>query len=179
MKRIIAISTIVSGIICCFSLVLFPVSYYLDFVELDSSSGKLICPHSFPVAANSRCTIFKGGIWLFSDSLPYTGSLIGLHDSTGGFYFGGTGRVIRAVDWHWELGEFGFIQHSYSDKNGKVVRIHRGGDLPGFYYRHFEVLADTLRSRTMRISLLYPILFFAFLPVVWLIRFIRGPRKGK
>jgi hypothetical protein len=175
MKRFTSIFTIVSGVIFCFSLALFPVSYHLELTDIDAASGQLLSPHSVPVTTNVRCTPFEGSIWLFSNNIPYTGSIRYLGDDDWIAYDGGT--AVRKQNWRWQLGAYGLVQFRYTGDDGVCVGMDTSGDFPGIYYRHFDWLKDPWPWWTVRFSLLYPVLLFGCIPVMWTIGALRGRTK--
>ena len=171
MKRITNITTVASAVLCCLFFVLLPVSYHLTLTDFDSQSRRVVSHDSVAMTSHSRCGISNGGIWLFSLDVPYTGSVRHLGDERGVLYEGGHARRTR--DRSWIVGHFGFVQTSYTGEEDEFVGRDRGADLPGIYYRHFIWGKQTAPWWTLRVSLWYPIVLFAILPLFWMIR-----RKG-
>jgi hypothetical protein len=161
-KRIATIFTVTSAIICCLLLACLPVSYHLVLSDVDTDSRRVIAHDSIAITPHFRCGISGGGIWFFNLDYPYSGSTRHISDGQGGIFYRG-GRAREKHDWGCRAGGYGISQVSFIGEQGELVGKDRFGDLPGIYYRHFEWW-------TLRLSLWYPILLFAVLPALWVVR---------
>ena len=169
MKRSTTISAIASAIICCLLLILLPVSYDLSLSDFDPKSRRVTSRGSIAVMSHFRCGASDGGVWVYSLDCPYTGSIRHISDERGSiFYEGGHARQTR--DWGWSAGDYGMVQMSFIGEKGELVGKDRSGDLPGIYYRHFESWKEQRPWWTLRVALWYPIVLFAVLPTMWMIR---------
>jgi hypothetical protein len=157
---------------CCLVVVLLPVSYLTNMADLDHTNHKMISPQSIPIGSDARCVVYEGGIWFFSNDVPYMGSIRRMSAGDGGIHYPG-GFARKSRDWDWNLGKYGFLQDSYTGESDDVVELDRCGDLPGIYYRYFDCWDYPRPWLTLRVSLLYPFLFFIILPTIWSIRVIR------
>ena len=168
-KRIATISTAASAVICCLLLICLAVSNQLFLTDFDSITRRAISHDSIAITSHFRCGISGGGIWFFNLECPYSGSTRFIADEQGIWYEGGHAR--ETADWGWRAGGYGLSQVSFVGAQGEIVGKDRFGDFPGIYYRHFfEWRNQTGPCWTMRLSLWYPILLFAVLPALWVIR---------
>jgi hypothetical protein len=110
--------TIASAIGCGLMMLALVVSYRMDMRR----DGITFTEHF-------HSGIFDGGLWFYSDQLPYHGSIIQLGDQPP------------------------ILQKS-------------GFDCPGVYYRYFRFPTNTIWS--VMISLWYPVVALAILPVIWM-----------
>ena len=128
----------------------------------------MVAHDSIAITSHFRCGISDGGIWFFSLDVPYTGSVRHGGDEQGIYYEGGRARATR--DRSWVVGHFGFVQTSYAGDKGEFVGRDRSADLPGIYYRQFVWWKQEFPWWTLRVSLWHPIVLFAILPMLWVIR---------
>lgn len=171
MKRLFCHLTNASGFMFCLSMVLFAISYSLRLVEFNDESRQHHSPHSVAVYFNVRCATFRGSLWLFSNGIPYTGSILYLSDREGTILYG-NGRAIEEQQLRWQLGKYREIQFRFTAEDGSIVGVDTYGDLPRFRYRHFKGAMYPSPWWTVRCSLLYPIVLFGCLPGIRMIRII-------
>jgi hypothetical protein len=174
-NRVINILTIASGVLCCLVVVLLPISYLTNLADYDSATNKMISPHSIPIASGARGVVYEGGIWLFTNDVPYLGSSRRMSAGDDSIHYPG-GFASKSRDWIWDIGRYGILQDSYIGEKGELVELDRCGDLPGIYYRYFDCWDYPLPWLTVRVSLLYPLIIFLILPFIWSIRFLKRAR---
>jgi len=143
----------------CVLLILMPVSYHLNLSAFDTASGSLSAHDSIALSSRFHLGFFDGGVWFFSHDVPYMGSIM---------WIGGPGS--HEVSKGWYRGGYGFDQTSFIGKEGDAVDIKTGCDLPGVYFRHFQLHRYVGPTWTLMLSLWYPISLLAVLPALWMFR---------
>ena len=162
LKRVMGIFTVVSTVCCVVFLVLLPLSLFLELPDYGNDGN--IEPNGSISVGSLGCAVSGGGLWLFTEEIPYQGSIIALEGSWDGV------SVTERRDWGWDNNRYGIEQVSYIDQTGGTAGRARYGDFPGIYYRHFEWRSSKYPWWTLAMSLLYPIGLTATLPSWWLIR---------
>ena len=142
-------------------LIVLAISYHLDVTK-----------HGIAITPRFHFGVCEGGVWLFSDKWPYTGSTT---------YVGDSNRSPAHFVWRgWRLPgtDYGLGRSAIVNERGDVLQRKTGGDLPGVYYRHFWWYDLPQTLWTLEVSLWYPILAFAVLPAAGLLRRARADRLG-
>jgi len=108
-----------------------------------------------------------GRLVIFSDAHygPYRGSIIGIG-----------GENTHEVRWGWQAGHYDFGKITFTNPSGTVDRL-RLCDLPGVYFRHFDIHDQAHTLWTLMISLWYPLIAFTILPAIWIFRRWRSRHK--
>ena len=92
---------------------------------------------------------------------PYRGSLMGI---------GGENTQETRWGWHIENYEkYDFGQITFTNPNSTVDKL-RLCDLPGIYFRHFQIHNQVRPIWTLMVSLWYPLFLFSVLPIWWIFR---------
>lgn len=138
------------GLVAC--SILWPLSYCLP-PEPSSDSQASVNGVGFTAAL--------GRLWLYSDGMPYTGSIISLK----GTWDGVTATEER--DWRWVCVCYGGQQLSYFGPTGTRVGFSREVYLPGFSYRHFGWASSASGWWTVAIHPACLALLMAVLPTRW------------
>lgn len=76
------------------------------------------------------------------------------------------GENIHEDLWGWHTTDYDFARITYTNPNGTVDRL-RLCDLPGVYFRHFDIHGQAHTLWTLMISLWYPLIAFSLLPAIW------------
>jgi hypothetical protein len=125
-------------------------------------TGKLEPSDSVPVSLNYRLGFERGSLWLYTYEMPYHGGIVWLSST----------NDLPSVVHIWGSGQFGFGHAVYSNKTDKLSE--RFCDLPGVYFRRLWHFDDKPPYTTLELSLWYPILLSAILPLLWIFRLIRS-----
>jgi hypothetical protein len=157
MKKVSTIPTLVSGAVCCFLLVLLPVSYHLSLVGEDIQSRRLSPHDSGAITSRFHVGFMDGGLWFFSHDCPYMGSLTDI-----------VGPNTREIISSWDAAGYDFGEVRYVTNQGEVLEKKRFCTLPGVYFRHFLLHGEVASRWTLMVSLWYPILVMAVLPALWI-----------
>jgi hypothetical protein len=157
-KRTLTTLTLLSAVVLCFLLVMWPVSYFLN-LSRSLSTGKLAPSDSISITPQYHLGFERGSMWFYTYEMPYRGSIMWLG--------GGTNDPPPVVR-EWTLGDYGFSHVVRSNSSEKMSR--RACDLPGIYFRRFWGFDDKLPYTTLRMSLWLPILLSAILPLLWIFR---------
>lgn len=155
-------ATVFSAICCLASLLLLPLSHFLELPSFDSD-GEVDLNGAVSIGSLSIAAT-RGHLWLFTGELPYTGSIISLE--------GSWDRVAAKEqrDWGWVHGRNGIEQVSYIDQSGSSVGKARYGDFPGIYYRYFDWRSSKTPWWTLAINFYWLIAVTSLLPSWWLIK---------
>jgi len=78
--------------------------------------------------------------------------------------------------WHTADDDYDFGVITFTNPNSTIDRL-RLCDLPGIYFRHFNIHDQAHTLWTIMISLWYPLFLFSILPAVWIFRRWRLHRK--
>lgn len=154
------VATIASTVLFLNGLLLQVASY---LVQIPYSASIDEPPSAIPIGG-FRFFLCEGAIWIYNGDSPYQGSIICLEGSWGGK------AVQRHSDWEWEAGEYGICQDSFIQADGKSAGCARYGDLPGVYYRHFEMWNCKEPWTTLALTMWYPIALAAILPGFTILR---------
>ena len=108
-----------------------------------------------------------GRLVIFSDAEygPYRGSIMNIG-----------GENTREDFWGWHKADYDFGRSTFTNPNGTVDRL-RLCDLPGVYFRHFDIHGQAHTLWTLIISLWYPLIAFSILPAIWTCRRWRSRYK--
>ncbi len=174
-RKILRFLTACSAGILFLSIALFPLSLFTSFPEIEDDG--VIDHWSVPIGGRLRCIPLGGRLWVFTGDYPYQGSILTLSD--GNQVSWGGAWTTEITDWEWVSGSNGISQSSFIDKDGKNRGKARYGDFPGIYYRHFEWLNADEPWTTLSVSLFYPLVLSAILPVFWLYRKVRASMLPK
>jgi hypothetical protein len=157
-KRILTVYTVASAIGFCFFVFMWPVSYHLNLSK-HMVDAKITTSDCIALTKNFNLGFEKGSLWLYSDAMPYRGSMLTVGDETS------QPPIVHG----WNLGDYGFthIEHVKSS-----LQDERMFDLPGVYFRRF-LWRDSPPYTTLRVSLWYPIIFLIALPILWVFRHSR------
>jgi len=93
--------------------------------------------------------------------MPWFG---GIYSLTGG------SNTSKPVVRNWHLGDYDWGYEADYDGNNKLVGRENDCDLPGIYFRRFWDLGKDPAYATLMISLWYPALMSAVLPLLWTTR---------
>lgn len=101
-----------------------------------------------------------GRLVIYSDAKygPYRGSIKGIG-----------GENAQKERWGWHHGDYDFGKITFTNPNGTVDRL-RLGDLPGIYFRHFQIHGKARTLWTLMVSIWYPLILFSIFPGAWIIR---------
>ena len=157
MKRTLTTLTLLSGIVLCFLVVMWPVSYFMD-LSRNFGTGKLAPSDSIPVSPDYRMGFERGSLWLYTYAMPYRGGIV---------WMSSTNDPPPQVH-EWSLGGYGFGHSVHSNKTDKLSK--RYCDLPGVSFLSLWHFDDKPPYTTLELSLWYPILPLAVLPVLWFYR---------
>ena len=157
-KRTLTTLTVLSVVVLCFLVVMWPVSYSLD-LSRSLGSGKLAPSDSIPIGAHYHLGFERGSLWLYTYEMPYRGSIIGLASGTND-----SPSIVHA----WRFGDYGFLHRVDFHKSEKFSE--KACDLPGIYFRRFWRFDDKPPYTTLCLSLWCPILLSAILPTLWFYR---------
>lgn len=157
MKRTLATLTLLSAVVLCFLIVIWPVSYSLN-LSRSLSTDTLAPSDSISITSNYRLGFERGSMWLYTYEMPYRGSIIWISDTND------PPPVVHA----WKLGDYGIFHVVRSNTSEKMSE--RACDLPGIYFRRIWNFDDKPPYTTLRVSLWYPILLLAVLPLLWIFR---------
>lgn len=158
-KRLHTIATVTSGVLCCLLLILLPVSYHLDLSRFDTGSRTLLAHDSVAITSQFHLGVLDGGAWFFSHDVPYMGSIMNIGSPD-----------TREVHRGWGTDHYGFGQTTFIGKKGEVVDRKWGCDLPGVYFRYFQLHHEARSLWTLMLSLWYSIVMLAILPALWMFR---------
>jgi len=159
LNQTFAISAAVSAAGCIAVLIAAIVGYLVDarIRSLDDDRR-----HGAAIAPRFHIRFSGGGVWFYSEELPYRGEV--------NFIGGGRSRVVRDSLWH--LGRYGVRLQAYA-RDGQTWREDTSCDLPGIYYRRFDVTGAP-PDWTLRVSCLYPFTLLAIVPALWTRRRLRS-----
>ena len=149
-KRIRIVLNVVSAILCCLFLTIFPISYRRGWGSADTWDGKL---HS-KGGTSLKFEVHDGDIWFFNQGGPNLGITLGLeaeHSAVSG----------------WTCGDYGFGKNTLTDQQGKVIRTESGFTAPGLNLFDLWWPGTEIEWWTLTLSLWYPILLTAILPGLW------------
>ena len=149
--RLHKISTIVSAVLCGLLVALCAISYCLD----RSAQSVRVTP-SFHLGLS------HGGAYFFSHDQPWLDGIISLADT----------NAPKPVASSWHIGDYGFYHSSSVERHGSdsgllTVTIF---NLPGSRFREVSYFWESRPIWTFLVSLWYPILLLAILPVLWFYR---------
>jgi hypothetical protein len=156
-KRTLTTLTLISAVVLCFLVVMWPASYFLN-LSRSFGSGKLTPSDSIPVSPDYRLGFERGSLWLYTYAMPHRGGIV---------WMSGTNDPPSVVH-GWTFGILGFAHIVHSNKTGKLSE--RVCDFPGVYFRRFWGFDDKPPYTTLELSLWYPILLSAVLPLLWIFR---------
>lgn len=142
----------------CLLAIIWPVSYRLDLCR-GLGSGKP--SDSVPLISDYRVGFEDGGIWLYNYEIPWMGGTWGFANA-------------RNYSWH----HCGFAHFIDFDKEGKIVTSERECNLPGIYFRRFWTPGHNPAYTTLSLSLCYPVLLSAILPLLWIRRRFQAPKNS-
>jgi hypothetical protein len=101
-----------------------------------------------------------GRLVIFNDAKygPYRGSIMVIGGE-------GTHEVFSGL----RNSDYDFGRITFTNPNGTVDRL-RLCDLPGVYFRHFDIHGQARTLWTLMISFWYPLIAFSILPAIWIFR---------
>jgi hypothetical protein len=147
-------------------MIIWPVSYSLNLAR-GLGTGKLTPSDSIPLIFDYRLGAEDGAVWIYNQNMPYTGGIIGLAST----------NDPPPINKFWGLGSLGFRHEIDFDRHGKISMTINCCDLPGIYFRQFWVPDQGPAYTTLSVSLCYPFLLSAILPLYWIYRKIRLRRN--
>jgi hypothetical protein len=156
-KRALTSLTLLSAVVLCFFVVMWPLSYFLD-LSRSLGTGKLAPSDSVSITPHYHLGFERGGLWIYTYEMPYRGSIMWIR------FPDDPPSVVHA----WTFGDYGFSHSVDFHKSEKLSE--RACDLPGIYFRRFWRFDDSPTYTTLRMSLCYPILLLAVLPMMWILR---------
>jgi len=136
---------------------MWPVSYFLN-LSRSLGTSKLMPSDSIPIAPHYHMGFERGSMWVYTYEMPYRGSIVWLSQT----------NDPPSVGHAWRIGDYGFSHSIDFHKSEKLSA--RACDLPGIYFRRFWRFDDKPPYTTLCMSLWYPILLFAVLPTMWILR---------
>ena len=157
MKHLLTIATFLSAIGFCFLVIMWPVSYHLN-LSRSIGSSKLTPSDYIPITPHYHLGFEGGSMWLYTYEMPYRGGIISLSDTND------PPPIVRA----WHLGDYGFAHVIDLGKGDHISE--RSCDLPGVYFRWIWRFDENPPYTTLCLSLWYPILLLAVLPMLWILR---------
>ena len=80
---------------------------------------------------------------------------------------GGEGDRETRRGWH--SGDYNFGQVSFTNLNS-TIDVLKASDLPGIYFRYWQMHDQAQPLWTLMISLWYPLFLFSALPLIWISR---------
>ena len=109
-----------------------------------------------------------GRLVIFNDAKygPYRGSIMAIGGE-------GTHEEFSGL----RISDYDFGRITFTNRNGTIDRL-RLCDLPGIYFRHFDIHDQAHTLWTIMISLWYPLVVFSILPAAWLFRRWRSRHKN-
>jgi len=165
-KRLRTVSTLVSVICLLFFVIMWPLSYHRNLSRYHND-WELMPGDSIPLLGNLSMGFEGGAVWFYTYETPYRGGLIAVRNSSD----------PPANLWSWHLGGYGFGHKEYRKPN---QMSERSCDLPGVYFRHLSIPGGNYPPYvTLRMSLCYPVLFFALLPLLWIVRYKAARCRSK
>lgn len=167
MKRVLAISTIISGILLVFLLIIWPVSYHLDLTK-NLGNRKLTLSDSIPIVAGYRLGFEDGGLWFYNYEMPFYGGTIGLSA-------GPDDNPTISKEWYWH--GYGFGHETHFRGRNAISDKETYCDLPGVYFLKIWEPRQDPAYLTLETSLWYPVLSTAILPLFWIFRRVRLKKK--
>jgi hypothetical protein len=167
MRQFPAILTKISAIIFRICVILWLISYFFSYCFV---AGNIFFPApSVPLLGDFRCSVYKGGIWLFNSNFPLPLSPDFKGDSdTWSFLLDGR-PAARIQDWQWKWGGATISQWTFHGEDHEFAGMTRDGDMPGINYRHRQGTKKASSISTLRVSLLYPVFIFGFVPAMRLL----------
>jgi hypothetical protein len=123
--------------------------------------GKLVPSDSIPVSFGYRLGIERGAIWVYNYKMPWYG---------GTYSLSGGNNMSKPAIRYWHLGDYDLGYETDYDEENKPVGRENDCDLPGIYFRQFWTRGHDPAYATLSVSLWYPVLFFAVLPLLWILR---------
>jgi len=157
MKRALTALTFLSAVALCLLLVMVPVSQFLN-LSRSLETGKLAPSDAISITRNYHLGFERGSLWLYTSEMPYRGGIMWLCSTNDPPPVVGT----------WTIGDYGFSHIVWSDASNKMSE--RACDLPDIYFRRFWWFDDKLPYTTLKMSLWWPVLPSAVLPLWWVIR---------
>jgi hypothetical protein len=168
MKRLFKIAAMASAITCVFLLFIWPVSYFLDLSK-NFETSKLARSDSLPLISDYHLGFENGAAWLYNGGMPYRGGIISLS--------GGT-NTPQPISRSWSWGDCDFGHKIEFEGRGQISVTASYCDLPGIYFRQFWYPGQQSAYTTLMLSLWYPVLLSAVLPLLWISRRIRLRKKS-
>ncbi len=161
-KKHFPIFTIISTLLLVFILFLSVASCHYDSIK--SPEYKLTLSDSFHIELQrgNRYPIF-GSLTFFNGERPYSGSVVRLATKE-------EPRKVRG----WYLTIYGLGHEVYSNDMGEEITSMYCCDLPGVYYRYFNLPSSTIW--TLTVGLWLPLIIFSFLPAVQFWKYRRKKR---
>ena len=159
-KRLFKIVTIASAMILTILIIMWPASYNLNLAK-GLRTGKLAPSDSIPLIFGYRLGFENGGVWLYNYEMPWFG---GTYSLTSG------SNSSKPVVRYWHSGDYDLGYEADYDGKNKVVGVENDCDLPGIYFRQFWTLGKGPSYTTLMVSLCYPVLMSAVLPMLWILR---------
>jgi hypothetical protein len=153
-KRLFIVATLLSAICFCFLVIIWLASYHLN-LSRGISSDKPMPGDSIFIIANYRLGFEDGSAWFYNHDAPYRGSIIALVST----------NDPPPVAWFWRVGNYGFGHSTSFTKLGEISE--RSADFPGIYFRHIWHQGHNPPYATLMVSLWYPTILSAILPLLW------------
>lgn len=157
MERVIRATSLLSAVTFCFLVLMWPVSYFLD-LSRNLGADNLAPSDSIRIAPNYHLGFERGSMWLYTLAMPYRGSIMWMSDTND------PPPVVRS----WRFGDYGFAHTVLVGKGEKLSK--RSCDLPGIYFRRFWRFDNNPPYTTLCLSLWYPVLLSAVMPLFWILR---------
>lgn len=121
--------------------------------------------HKISLAQNFHVSVWKGfsgdtlgRLVIFNDAQygPYRGSIMRLSDGN-----------VQETCFGWHAGDYDFGQIIFTNQDHTIDKL-KACDLPGIYFRHWQMHDQVHPLWTLMVSLWYPLVVFSLLPVIWL-----------
>lgn len=156
-KRTVTTLSLLSAIALCLLVLVWPISYLLD-LSRNLGTDNIAPSDSIPVTPSYYLGFERGSMWLYTLSMPYRGSIMWIGDTND------PPPIVR----EWRFGDYGFAHIVRVGKGEKLSE--RSCDLPGIYFRRFWRFDKDPPYTTLCLSLWYPVLLSAVMPLLWIIR---------
>ena len=146
---------------------MWPVSYHMD-LSRGLGSGKPVPSDSIPLISGYRVGFEDGAAWLYNYDIPCYNII---------YSFPGTNLQNIVSGWH--LGNYDYWRVIGIEGRHKIAGTDHSCELPGIYFRRIWDRGSDPAYLTFSVSLWYPVLSLAILPLIWIFRrFLLGKKPS-
>jgi hypothetical protein len=165
MYRLFKIATIASTVIYALLTIIWSMSYSFNLsrgIETSAPSD------SIPLIFDYRLGFEDGAVWIYNYKMPYRGGIMLLAST----------NDPPSINRFFGLGDYGFGHKTDFERHNKISMTENYCDLPGIYFRQFWDPGQGSAYATLRVSLWYPALLSAVLPLCWISRHVVFRKKS-